>query len=55
MYEDDDHKREAVLAGANGYFSKMEGSASLISSIEKLMKGKSLIDEELKLRFQKEK
>ncbi|MCB4755981.1 MAG: response regulator transcription factor [Elusimicrobia bacterium] len=46
MYEDEDFKREAVLAGADAYHSKMDEAPAVIQTIRKLIQGKRVIPED---------
>ena len=46
MFEDDDHKRQAVSAGADGYHSKMDDAKSIIKTIRDLMAGKTCLTKE---------
>jgi DNA-binding NarL/FixJ family response regulator len=41
MFEDDDHKRHAVAAGADAYHSKMDDAKSIVKTIRNLMAGKN--------------
>jgi len=47
MFEDEDHKREAVLAGADGYHSKMDGAEEVIKTIRKILHGKKAVRKDL--------
>lgn len=55
MCEDDDHKREAILAGADAYLSKMEESEVVLDTIRKLMRGRRLISDQMRTEFEKER
>ncbi len=45
MYEDEDHKREAILAGADAYHSKMDPVKLIVQTIRQLLNGKKMFSE----------
>jgi DNA-binding NarL/FixJ family response regulator len=51
MFEDDDHRRQAVSAGADGYHSKMDDAKSIVKTIRALMAGKNCVSEEDRQRW----
>jgi DNA-binding NarL/FixJ family response regulator len=51
MFEDDDHKRQAISAGADGYHSKMDEVKNIAKSIRALAAGKTCLTQEERRRW----